>query len=367
MTIYAILGATGSVGETCAHRLATHAAATGATVRLGGRNRARLEELAAKLSGRVEIQPTDLTSDADLAAFCAGVRVVANCAGPSYAHLDRVARAAWAAEADFVDIGGELAAVEKLKGLQSTPAPQLDRRTAIFSAGVMPGLSGLLPRLLCQAGELRRLDSYVGGAQIFTTMSAVDGLLTRGDQFGTPSAIASHGEVLTGRLAPLHDVSLPCFPKPVHAWPYLTTEAQELSRAEGIADVRAYNVFVTNRLPEAMADAWAHLGAEAQIDDVWREAEAVVKAADEDKADHGQFYVMLFTARPAKGAVPGPSRLALRATDSYAVSGVVMAEAARQVADGLPPGVRLAARALDPQRMLQTLQTDPHIESIEIG
>ena len=367
MTLFAVLGATGAVGETCSHRLATHAAETGATVRLGGRDRGRLEELAADLPGHVEVRPTDLTDDAALAAFCANARVVASCAGPSYALLDRVARAAWAADADVVDIGGELAAVEQLQGRADNPAPQIDRRTAVFSAGTMPGLSGLLPRLLCRQGPPRRLDSFVGGAQIFTGLAAVDGLLTRGEQFGTPSAIASHGDVIAGQLAPLHGVSLPGFPVPMHAWPYLTTEAQELSRAEGIAEVRAYNVFVTNRLPEAMTDAWAHLGAEAEVDDVYQATDAIVRAADADRNDHGQFYVMLFTARPAPGGHSGPSRLVLTATDSYAVSGVVMAEAARQIADGLPAGAWLAARVLDPDRMLQALQSDPLVDSVEIG
>jgi NAD(P)-dependent dehydrogenase (short-subunit alcohol dehydrogenase family) len=367
VTLYAVLGATGAVGQTCARRLAAHAAETGATVRLGGRDRHRLEALAADLPGNVEVLPTDLSDDASLAAFCADARVVASCAGPSYALLDRVARAAWAADADLVDIGGELAAVHRLGGRAGAPAPQLDRRTAVFSAGVMPGLSGLLPRLLCREGPPRRLDSFVGGAQIFTSLSAVDGLLTRGEEFGTPSAIASRGDVITGRLSPLHNVSLPGFPVPVHAWPYLTTEAQELSRAEGIAEVRAYNVFVTNRLPEAMAAAWAELGEEAEVDEVKRAADAVVRAADADREDHGQFYVMLFTARPTPGGASGPSRLVLTATDSYAVSGVVMAEAARQVADGLPAGAWLAARILDPERMLQALRSDPHIDSVDIG
>lgn len=367
MTLYAVLGATGAVGQTCSRRLAAHAAEAGASVRLGGRDRGRLEELAADLPGDVQVAQTDLTDDAALAAFCSDAQVVASCAGPSYALLDRVARAAWAVGADVVDIGGELGAVEQLKVRTGAPAPQLDRRTAVFSAGVMPGLSGLLPRLLCRQAPPRRLDSYVGGAQIFTGLSAVDGLLTRGEQFGTPSAVAAHGDVVAGKLAPLHGVSLPGFPVPVHAWPYLTTEAQELSRAEGLAEVRAYNVFVSNRLPEAMADAWAQLGDDANLDDVWRAADAVVRASDADREERGQFYVMLFTARPAPGESPGPCRLVLTATDSYAVSGVVMAEAARQVADGLPAGAWVAARALDPDRMLQALRSDPHVDSVEMG
>jgi hypothetical protein len=243
----------------------------------------------------------DLNDPDRLAAFCDGCRIVVNCAGPTYQVLDTVARAAFATGADYVDVGGELAAKDALTGHD---VPE-DRR-AVFSAGVMPGLSGLLPRLLAKGRPLRRLDVYVGGAAVFTPLSAVDALLTRGPRFGTPMAAWRAGRVAPNTLAPLHDVRLPGFPVPVHAWPYLTTEAQTLAMGTGADEVRSYNVFVTDRLPEALAASWAQL---PDTDPVTLDpatlaphADAVVRASWQDNADFGAFYVMLFTARPHPGA-----------------------------------------------------------------
>jgi hypothetical protein len=68
------------------------------------------------LAVRAVIRPlqVDLNDPAQLAAFCDGCRIVVNCAGPTYRILDTVARAAFAAGADYVDIGGELVAKDAL-------------------------------------------------------------------------------------------------------------------------------------------------------------------------------------------------------------------------------------------------------------
>jgi saccharopine dehydrogenase-like NADP-dependent oxidoreductase len=143
-----LLGGTGAVGRTAAERIAAWRLGP---LRIGARDLDRTRALAAELPGPAEAVSVDLGDPDTLAAFCAGCRIVVNCAGPSYHVLDTVARAALAAGADYVDIGGELAATDALG--QAPPG-----RTAIFSAGVMPGLSGLLPRLLADGRPLRRHD-----------------------------------------------------------------------------------------------------------------------------------------------------------------------------------------------------------------
>lgn len=364
-----VLGATGAVGATAAARLA----AEGHRLRLGGRRPAALAELARRLEGEasVEVVPTNLADDAELDAFCVGCSVVASCAGPTYAVLDRVARSAWAAGADHVDIGGDLAAVDALMGTVPGGPPaaeQMTERTAVFSCGVMPGLSGLLPRVLADGRPLRRLDSYVGGAAVFTPLSAVDALLTRGERFGWPMASLRAGSVAAGSLTPLRAVQLPGFPVPVQAWPFLTAEAKALGAQAEVEEVRAYNVFVSERLPTALADAWAQLGADPGLADLEAHAPAVVAASERDRDDHGQFYVMLFTARPAAGAGAGPSRLVLTATDSYALSGSVVALAVRAVLDGdVPPGAHVACEVLDPHRAVDVLRADVLVHGLEVG
>ncbi|GAT67385.1 saccharopine dehydrogenase [Planomonospora sphaerica] len=355
-----VLGATGAVGRTAAERLA--ASGLGG-LRLGGRDAARAADVARALPAPAEVMRVDLTDPDELARFCTGCTIVVNCAGPTYRVLDTVARAAFAAGADYVDIGGELAAKDAL-----ADAAVPGGRTAVFSAGVMPGLSGLLPRLLAKGRPPRRLDVYVGGAAVFTPLSAVDALLTRGPRFGVPMAAWREGAVTP--LAPLHGVRLPGFPVPVHAWPYLTTEAQTLAAECGADEVRCYNVFVSDRIPQALSAAWADVPDvhAVPLETLQPHASEVVNASLLDNADFGAFYVMLFTARPHRGAPAGPARMLLTAADSYALSGVVMALAARAVLAGrVPAGAHLAAEALDPDETVTALRDDPLVTQLTLS
>ncbi|GAA3147313.1 saccharopine dehydrogenase NADP-binding domain-containing protein [Planomonospora alba] len=355
-----VLGAAGAVGRTAAERLA---ALGPGGLRLGGRDATRAEEVARALPAPAEVMRVDLTDPEDLARFCAGCTIVVNCAGPTYRVLDTVARAAFAAGADYVDIGGELAAKDAL-----SDAAVPGGRTAVFSAGVMPGLSGLLPRLLAKGSPPRRLDVYVGGAAMFTPLSAVDALLTRGPRFGVPMAAWREGAATP--LAPLRGVRLPGFPVPVHAWPYLTTEAQALAVECGADEVRCYNVFVSDRIPQALSAAWADVPDvhTAPLETLQPHAAEVVRASRLDNADFGAFYVMLFTARPHRGAPAGPTRMLLTAEDSYALSGVVTALAARAVLAGrVPPGAHLAAEALDPDETVTALRGDPLVTELTLS
>ncbi|WP_101790632.1 saccharopine dehydrogenase NADP-binding domain-containing protein [Nonomuraea indica] len=354
-----LLGGTGAVGRTAAHRIAAYGLGP---LRVGGRDLSRATAVAAALPGPAHAVRVDLNDPAELAAFCSGCRVVVNCAGPTYQVLDTVARAAFAAGADYVDIGGELAAKDAL----SSRDTDRGSRIAVFSAGVMPGLSGLLPRLLADGRRLRRLDVYVGGAAVFTPLSAVDALLTRGPKFGVPMAAWREGRIVPNTLGPLHGVRLPGFPVPVHAWPYLTTEAQTLAVDTGADEVRSYNVFVSNRLPDALASVWAEV-ADTDPAALAHRADAVTRASRLDRADFGAFYVMLFTARPHPGAPPGPTRVLLTAVDSYALSGVVTALATRAVLTGsVPEGVHLAAEALDPDATAAALHDDPLVDQLTV-
>jgi hypothetical protein len=360
----AVLGAAGEVGREAVRRLAAEASAP---LRLGGRDGARAAAVADGVrvvrgggprgTGQVESVAVDLDDPAALAAFCDGCRVVVDCAGPSYRVLDAVARAAWAAGADYVGVGGESPARDAL-ATGSGPG----ERVAVFSAGVMPGLSGVLPRLLT-GRPLRRLDSYVGGAALFTPLSAVDALLTRGDRFGTAMAVARGGDVVANALSPLPGVRLPGFGVPMSAWPFLTAEARALPARE----VRAYNVFRTDRVPQSLARAWAELPPGAAVKDLARHAPAVVEASRLDVAESGAFYVMLFAARPEPGAPPGPTRVLLTARDSYALSGAVMAWTAASVLRGeVAAGAHLAADALDPLATAALLEADPLVDSLTI-
>ncbi|MFG3715449.1 saccharopine dehydrogenase NADP-binding domain-containing protein [Micromonospora sp. NPDC047730] len=348
-----VLGGAGTVGRTAVERLRGF----GLPVRVGGRDLDRAGEVA-EANGSTAVR-VDLFDDASLEAFCAGCSVVLNCAGPSYRILDRVARAALSAGAGYVDAAGDLVAVE---ALTQDPPAGLSQHAAVFSAGLMPGLSGLLPRLLLDGSPVARLDVYVGGSVEISAASAVDALLTRGPKFGHALAVWRDGQVAQHSLAPLRSITLPGFHGRVHAVPFLSTEMIGLASAAGLSELRNYTVYATDNLPRAFATAWAD-------DDESPEAHAaaIVQAARRDVEDHGRHYAVLAYARPPAGSGLVPRRVLLRTPDSYPLSGVVAAIAAREVAAGaVAPGAHYASEALNPQTVARELAGDPWVSELAL-
>ena len=352
-TVIGVLGGAGTVGRTAVERLRGF----GLSVRIGGRDLARAEE-AGRAVGAAAVA-VDLFDDASLAAFCSGCAVVLNCAGPSYQVLDRVARAALAAGSGYVDAAGDLVAVE---ALHRRPPVGLARHAAVFSAGLMPGLSGLLPRLLLDGTPIARLDVYVGGSVEISQATAVDALLTRGPKFGHALATWRDGQVVPHSLAPLRSVTLPGFRGRVHAVPFLSTEMIALASASNVAELRNYTVYATDNLPTAFATAWADEQSPAET-----HAAAIVNAAHLDVQAHGRHYAVLAYARPPAGSGLPARRVLLRTLDSYPLSGVVAAIVTRHVAAGaVAPGTHYAADVLDPRLTAEELAADPLVDELAL-
>ncbi|REE95064.1 saccharopine dehydrogenase-like protein [Thermomonospora umbrina] len=317
-------------------------------LRVGGRDPGRAADACRDVPQAVPMR-VDLHDGESLRAFCDGCAVVVNCAGPSYQVLDAVARVALEVGAHYVDAAGDLAAIDKM---EATPPRELDERVAVFSAGLMPGLSGLLPRLL-EPGAGTRLDVYVGGAARIGELSAVDALLTRGPRFGTALAAWRDGRRVPNALRPLRGVALPGFRGRVHAWPFLSVETERLAAELELRELRNYTVYVTESIPRALAAAWAEGGP------VERHVPAVVEAAEVDIATTGPYYTMLFQS--------GRRRLVVQTPDSYALSGVVAAITVDEVLGGrVEPGAGLAAERLDPAAVYARLVADPLVTGADL-
>jgi Saccharopine dehydrogenase NADP binding domain len=152
MATVGVVGAYGSIGRQVAADLAD---APGLSLRLGGRDPARLAEVA-RLG---ETQVVDATDDASLRRFCDGCDIVVNAAGPASTVRDRVALAALDARAHYVDPGGDVALHKRIGALD----PTLRRHGLAFvlSAGWITGMTGVLPTFAVDAAEdhLDRIDS----------------------------------------------------------------------------------------------------------------------------------------------------------------------------------------------------------------
>jgi len=331
-----IIGGYGAVGGAAARLLAPHG------VRVGGRDLGAARRLVdEKLGGRGEAWRVDAYDEADLARFCRGCRVVVNCAGPSYLLLDRVARAAFLAGADYVDAAGDGPAFARLAETGTGGA------TAVLSAGMLPGLTGLLPRHLvrCSGDGPHRLDVYTGGLDRLTPAAAGDVLLASRGDHGEALAAWRGGGTVSRALTPAYGVDLPYFHGPVTAYPYLGTEAVRVAGELGLEEARWYNVLTGDRVLAATTAAVS--------------ATDLMRVAELELAGRTPYYVLLFQ-------LSGPEStrtMVLRVDDSYELTAAVVAHAAAAVLGGdVEAGLHYADGVLDPVKVLADLEPIAKVE-----
>lgn len=343
--VIGVVGASGAVGRHAAHAL--RSLGHGRLV-LGARRTGPLTALADALGGPVEAVPVDVDSAESLEAFCHRCDVVLNCAGPSYRILDRVAVAALAAGADYVDVTGDSPVHVRLAG-----SPSAEEHRVLLSAGVLPGLSALLPRWFARGHGLREMTVHVGGLERCTGAAAEDLLLSLPGAsvsvaaFGHPLAAWRDGAVVEGALRAREGAQAPHFPGTVFVQPFLTGEAQRLADSLGLHRLDWYNVHPGERTRSVLTSAVG------RADSGPEPAERLRRAADLDLVGNTPYYQMVYSLADGSGA---PHTLLARFTDSYRMTGRVGAAATAAVARGeTPPGVHHAADVLDPDTTVAAL------------
>lgn len=341
-----VVGCGGAVGS----------AAVEVLLREGGmRLRGGHRRAAAGVAAGFERIAVDVEDPRALARFCDGCRVVLNCAGPSCVIGDRVARAAAAAGADYVDAFGSLTLERLLAEWGAASA-----RTFIVAAGVFPGLSGILPRWLARQGfdRVERLRAFVGGREHCSPAGGADVLLSSLDGFGTAGAIWTDGRVQAAGAATLADVELPGFPGRVHAQPFLSREMEQTAMALGLARAEWFNVASSAAITEALARGCARLSAKGAADSAALAGAVaeLVRTAELEMAGRTPFYVM---SMELAGTFQGSGvcrRALLRGADSYRLSGMVAALSVRHLLEHrLASGVYRAAEVLDPAWVVSRL------------
>ncbi|MFY0536496.1 saccharopine dehydrogenase family protein [Nannocystis pusilla] len=108
-----VFGATGFVGRLCAAYLAAHAPPE-VRIAVAGRSRDKLAAVAAELGREVGIIVADTGDDAALARMAAGTRVVLTTVGPYVRYGEPVVRACVEQGADYLDLTGEPAFVDRI-------------------------------------------------------------------------------------------------------------------------------------------------------------------------------------------------------------------------------------------------------------
>jgi hypothetical protein len=332
-----VIGAGGAVGAAVARAVAGGGTAR---VRLGARRPEALGPLLAELGERAEGAVVDATDPAGLARFCTGCRVVVNAVGPAGAPRARVAAAAREAGADYLDPGGDEALRRRL-----TDDHLHSGGVALLGAGVLPGLTGLVPRWLAGQGlePPLSLTGYVATLDRMTPGTAAEFLHSLTDPDSGPNASWRAGARVHRDLAPLNRVVLPFFDGPVTALPYLSGETERLARALRLVQVRWYHVFdsdgqvlpALSRLQDGLRQGAALAGLAAEL----------VRAVETDMFGRAPAQQLVFEL-----AGGGAHRVAvLRASSTYRLTATVAAMAVAELLRGaVPAGLHFAADVLDP-------------------
>ncbi|MEO0034377.1 MAG: hypothetical protein RLZZ501_400 [Pseudomonadota bacterium] len=346
-----LLGSGGAVGRAALALLARESALT---LRDGHRQARPVQ------GDRSETVAIDAEDPAALARFCAGCAVVLNCAGPSWRIGDRVARAAAAAGADYVDAFGG----NRLARLLAPWAATAGRRF-VLCAGSYPGLSELLPCWLATQGfdRVERLAGFAGGREACSPAAGADLLLSTRDGFGRAGAAWDGVAARPGALTPREGAEIPGFPGRVHAQPFLSRDLERTAARLGLTWAEWYNVTPSAHIPAAIAQAGAGL---APADDASTDAAARLDAAVAElrriaaleTSGRPSYYTVTLTMSGRHAGRAVRRRLMLRADDSYRLSGAVAAQAARHLLRiRSAAGVRTAAEELDPGDVVAGLLT----------
>ncbi len=352
-----VIGASGAVGSEVTRLLAR---SRQVRLRIGCRRVDRLRAFAADTPhAAIDVAAVDVDDPDSLAAFCRGCRIVVNCAGPSFRILDVVARAAFEAGAEYVDPGGDRPVHERLS---RTPPPQ--DRIAILTAGLMPGLSGLLPRWLARRGfdRVRQLTAYVGGRGRLTEGTAGDYVLSL--QHGDSEALAAwrQGARVSRALEPLVDVELPFFPGRVMAQPFLSAETETLARDLGLADVTWYNVFQGGHMLAALR----RLRPVRSPHDLASAVADLTQAADLDLFGEESYQRLVVTLDGEAAGGPVRRTATLHARDAQALTGTIATLATLAIVEGsITPGVWFAADVL-PTTVVDRLGDMPAVAAFHV-
>ncbi|WP_031074645.1 saccharopine dehydrogenase NADP-binding domain-containing protein [Streptomyces sp. NRRL WC-3742] len=338
-----IIGGYGAVGTQAARLLAAWGAGP---LRIGARDGERAALLAADLGPGAEAARVDVGDDASLAAFVDGCALVVHCAGPSHRTAVRVARAALAAGAHHVDAG----AAEGLDTLAATG------RAAVFAAGALPGLSGLLPRWLARQdfAEVHRLTAHAAVLDAFTATGAEDYLHGVLGDDSEPSAAWADGARRPGALARAAGQRLPYLPRPVTVLPYLDGEGERVARDLGLDHGRWFTALDGEHLTAALDAARTLDRADAVT--------ALCRATALDLAGRSPYAVLLAQLDGVAWGRTVSRTAVLRAPGISELTGAATAVAALAVLRGeVPPGVHRADAVLDPLMAVARLRRVPGV------
>lgn len=356
-----LLGGAGAVGREVAARLRARGAGE---VLIGGRDLAAAEAVVAGvLQGEGHAVVADAHDPASLRDFCAASDTVVNCAGPSRLLMDRVAVAAVRGGARYVDVGGDDPVYERLT--RSAPP---GTGTVVLSAGMIPGLTGLLPRYLAGLGFTRvdRLTVYHGVRDRIGRAGAYDfvaGIAEGGDESFAAWRLGGPRPGAALRAERL----LPGFTDAVTVHPYLSPEARRTAELLGLRDGDWHTVLFEGQTSAVLGGLPGLAKGGLTEDGLRAAAERLSRAAEFDLLGRTPQVALLFGLDGHEEGGEMTRSLVLRATGAAELVAAAAAVTVDEAVRGhLPAGVHFAADVTDPARAVAALAEDPGVLQLSV-
>jgi hypothetical protein len=353
----AIVGASGGVGRVVAESLAKTEGAT-PTLLLGGRDLAPAQALATELGGGARAAACDVFDAASLAAFCERADVVVNCVGPYTRVLDRVARAAHAAGAHYVDPGGGAATHRRLEPL--APEMAAASLSCVLNAGLIEGGTGLIAwyaSAVAEAAfdEVSSLDLYFGDLEEWSPAACEDILA---DAFDDEALGWYRGGAWKwlGQVGALRAGGRVDLPRPFGARTFVMPHFRvELTR---LATERPYSrvaCFIIPQLTSRTLPRWGYIRAVSFVSPGRAAASLSGLMRDETKR-YGAGSVIQAVVKGRRGGEDARLRVTESDSRGYWITGVTSALATQAVLAGeTAPGLAYLCDAVDPVAFVHAL------------
>ncbi|WP_431981413.1 saccharopine dehydrogenase NADP-binding domain-containing protein [Streptomyces qinglanensis] len=344
-----MIGVAGGYGDVGRHAVRALRRA-GHPVRVGGRSAADRRPPQPSHGPVVEHRTVDVRDAGSVAAFAEGLSVLVNCAGPSHLTGSVAADAALTAGVDYVDAAGD----DALYALLDDGRYRRSARTAVLSAGLRPGLTGLFPRAVARRARnagMTRPETVTVRTRVvdrFTTTSALEYLHGAADPGTGPMAAWRDGAPMPRAQHRRTVTDLPFFPGTSTELPQLSAEDARTARALGVRDgdwltlVRGTHVLAAFDRVHVLPPDEA--------------ARRLCRAARLDLAGRPPAVTLAVVVTGHGDGGPVTRTGVLRGTGNAPLSGTVAAHTALRTLHGrIPPGRHFAADILDAEAALAAL------------
>ena len=343
-----ILGATGYTGRLCV----AEAVAQGVSVRIAGRRRDALDDLAAQHpEADIGITVADVVDRGALQRLAQSSDVLLSCVGP-YNELGRpVVEAALAAPCPYLDVTGE---VEFLSWVYGQHDRVVEQGVTFAPAVGFDGVPGDLLAVLAAEALGRPVTSArvayhveAGKVSAGTARSAL-GVISRG------GAVWRNGRVAQEPAGVERwDVPFPTPPGSSGALSAPLPEVVTLGRSVGAETARAYFALPGGKALSAVAGPAGRLASLLSTTPVWGAVERAVDRLPEGPSEESRGRTKALILAEVSAADGVSATRWARLTDMYRATAQISVAAAKRLVTGeLAPGVLTPGQVFDPATFL---------------